>query len=382
MEFKTRMHLICAICCSVMFVGRLGKPFYFNPPKQWTVTLAGNNDWSGAKKTIDINSYRPPRVVFTDDNTIVVTFMHSLSKTEPEGQSSFMEPIALEALFFDARDGHTGKRLQWQARRDAGEFKPAYDGGFLVHASDKLMSYSADLKRIHERILIPPAAVNEKKSYLQREWRIYDVPGGRTAVLRFRDERHFTDIWINVDRLDEDIFSDEPQFPGPGVFAEDARFAVENHGAYPTLSSQSLVWERGKGWREIPARGAGQTFLADNLLLVCSFRRACQVIGRDGNVIFQCPLTQAEPSNLLVRRNLDGTRFAIIDTHRAIPIVQKRDFFDWSFEIKIGDVKRREMVAVVKLGTHDARQVDAALSPDGSRLAVLAESNLSVYSLP
>ncbi len=355
-----------------------------NREKQWSVSLAGNSDWSAAKKTIDINSYRPSRVEFTDDKTIVVTFMHSLKKPEPERQSSFMEPVFFEALFFDARDGHLRGTLQWQARRDAGEFQPVHDGGFLVHAGDKIMRYSPDLKPVRERDLTPPAEADEKRSYLPREWRVYGVPGGRTAVSRFHEERESTDTWMDTDTL-EDIFSDKPQYGGNsllGIFADDARLASKNIGAYPNQTSQLLLWERGKGWREIVAQGAGQTFLANNLLLLCSFRRDCKVINRNGEIIFQYPLTQADPSNLLVKRNLDGTRFAINDTHRAIPIIQKHDFFDWNFEAKVGDVNQRKLVADIGLGTHDARQIDLALSPDGSQLAVLAESTVTLYRLP
>ena len=83
-----------------------------------------------------------------------------------------------------------------------------------------------------------------------------------------------------------------------------------------------------------------------------------------------------------MKRNLDGTRFAINDTHRAIPIIQKHDFFDWNFEAKVGDVNQRKLVADIGLGTHDARQIDLALSPDGSQLAVLAESTVTLYRLP
>jgi hypothetical protein len=292
-----------------------------------------------------------------------------------------MEPIFFEALFYDARDGHIQGTLQWLARRDAGEFQPVHDGGFLVHAGDKVMRYSADLKMVRERDLIPPAEADEKRSYLPREWKLDVTPGGRVAFMQLHDGRENTDFWINADTLDE-LFSTKPQYPGAAIAGEDALATVHNWGEYPNASSEVMLWERGKDWRQISIRGKVGTFLADSLLLTYYFRKEFNVVDRKGSVIFGGPLKQADPSALTVKRNLAGTRFAISDTHRAIPIIQKHDFFDWNFEVKVGDVKQRKMVAEISLGTHDARQIDLALSPDGSQLAVLAESTLTLYRLP
>ncbi len=81
-------------------------------------------------------------------------------------------------------------------------------------------------------------------------------------------------------------------------------------------------------------------------------------------------------------KSLTGNRFVILDQRHAWPFIEKRFVFDWRIYAKVFDMGLRGLLVEVPLGVHDVRLVTSGLSPDGSRLVVVTESQVQVYELP
>ncbi len=77
---------------------------------------------------------------------------------------------------------------------------------------------------------------------------------------------------------------------------------------------------------------------------------------------------------------MDGKRFLILDAQEPLPSGQK--YYELRFYFLVVDTKARALVAEKNLGAHEPKTIELALSPDGSRVAVLAGTTLRIYEIP
>lgn len=343
----------------------------------WSATLTNDSDWKEAKTNIDTNGYGSPHVEFVGNDKVVVSFLHANHQDDPGAQPGSPQYLGFKAIFHDAKTGKSLSALRWTARRAGAKLFPLHDGGFLVRDGDKLLRYSSELKVVRERTL-PGTTV--APMYFPTSWDVDIAPGGRIAVLRYVDSpaKQKTDTWINVDTFDE-IFSMKDNVWRPVHVAEDALARTENWLEQKQWKYELYLRERGKEWKPLARDKWDRMFITNDLLLV-GVKGGFQVVNREGMIEMEAENDDRHLS--FAKTSLASHRFALFDMKSAFPIIQKRDFFDERFTAKVFDWDKKAMVASISFGTHDSRQVDLAISPDGSRLAVLTESTLQLIELP
>ena len=349
-----------------------------------------DHDWSEATRTIDTNMLGSTHVTFLDENTLVVSFLHTTPATVRSpvpipGQA----PLVVKALFIDISTCKVRDTREWPAtRRTRSRIMPIHDGGFLVQAGDVLMTYSLDLNKKADRFL--PELRDGTYS------RQFDVgPGGRLGFMTLRKGSDATDIWFDVDTLQ--TISDSATH-GPGGHGP---ISVSAKGLLsPRFSSVDQPWnpfawiqETGKEWKPLCTNlipdptdrlhfFVHTEFLADDQFLLVDTRRF-SVVDRKCHILIGGDVHWTGPYSVEVEKSLSGRRFAIQQlSHWGIRVPFTRPNFNQHLHVKVYDVDSKREVFDVDFGSHDTRQIGLALSPQGSRLAVLAESSIKVYQLP
>jgi len=134
--------------------------------------------------------------------------------------------------------------------------------------------------------------------------------------------------------------------------------------------------------RSVPVRetGCGEahpSFLTGEVLAILGCGRM-EVVGRDGRLLFE---TTIGPNTSLAAVARDGSRFAIIEADwvwRKVPRLRGE-------RLRIFDLAAGGELSVLELselrGSDFPASSGAALSPDGSRLAVNARGRMSLYRL-
>jgi hypothetical protein len=313
------------------------------------------------------------KVAFAGDHTMVITFLHP--ETDSNGLAT--DRKTFRALAYNAETGELAAQLRWACCShpitDTPQLIPVHNGGFLVRPENgKVVRYSSDLKPLKETTFPGPPG-----GY----WDLKNTPGGQLAFLVSGPgtREQFSQTWIDVDTL-EVVSTRKGLYNFRDPAAEDA-VAVLDWDKNPPFRRFIILEERGKTGRLLTYGHTPCLFVTNDHLL-SSDKAGFSVVNRSGETLFTGDLTYAGRPTLWSDRSLSGNRFAILDFSRAIPLVEKRGFFDWNFTAKVYDMKSKDKIAEFKLGTQDARTVSLALSPNGSRLAVLTDSKCDILELP
>lgn len=215
---------------------------------------------------------------------------------------------------------------------------PVHDGGFIFWLGDKLIRYSQQGEALRELDL--PGWRFTKWNTLA-SWHVRDAPGGRILRLSYGsvDERQTKCIWRDVDTFEETFSSSASDCPLIRV-----------------------------GEEIVPTRSESQA--------------GFEVLNKEGEVLFEGERYGGKYGGLVAKFSLSRNRFVILDAKSAIPLIQKRSYFDWRFYAKVFDMACQCKVAEISLGTQTATVTDVALSPDGTELAVVTDDELRLFRLP
>jgi hypothetical protein len=345
-------------------------PLSTNPvssPLHRTIDLTKQSDWCGT------DCADGAKVEFTSERTLVISFRAS----DKDSNGHIAERKTFRVISFDVDTGERRGELEWSCcsypTTDTPQLLPVHDGGFLARAhGGEIARYSADLKRVNQATFAGSPA-----GY----WDLQVTPGGRLAFLASGPgtREQFSQIWIDVDTLDV-VAREEGLYNLHDPAAEDAVAILDWVKSAP-FRRFIILKEKGKGQRTLTYDRSPGLFITDNYLLLLN-KAGFSVMSRNGETLFAGELTYAGRPTLWFDRSLAGNRFGILDFSRALPMLQKREFFDWNFTARAYDMKSRGQVAEISLGTQDARMVSLALSQDGSRMAILAGSKCDIFELP
>ena len=312
-----------------------------------TIELTAKSSWCG------IECSAGAKLEFINDHFLAVSFIRpaAASSGEPKDRDIFT------ALFFDSETGQLKGTLDWPVksgfRTTSPQLLASNHGRFIVRPDGgRLISYSSDL-----RILKEASFPGEATGY----WWLEIVPSHNLGFLASGPGApdRFVQTWIDVDTFSIVATMDGLyQLYDPA--AEDV-IAVNDWDKNPPFRKFVLLRER-----EVPAQILAydynsRMFITDDAILVTN-AQGFAVLNRKGSVLFSGNLNYKGQPTLNLARSAVGNRFAILDFSKAIPIFQKKSFFDWKFTAKVYDMKAKGQVAAISLGTHDARMVALALS--------------------
>lgn len=325
---------------------------------------------------------------FRDDNTVVATFVTregepTLSKRD---QSDTNLPLRLRAIFLDARTGKIVSTEAWPTESRFARIVDVDNGNFITERGDLLTLYSSQAKELR-KLSLPPV----EPDYLTF-WRSGASPTGRNilfATPKPRDTSPRPWIWVSASTLE--IARSWNEVQSGDVAISDNTIAMIACRFYPDRC-KPRVEVRGltTDWKTIaaseqrfssPYLGEETVFRFLNEDMIFVSGHPWRVLQTDGAVI----LTEKPPfegNTAIAARS--GQRFVVpffqwkggfaaldIGAHGELKNVSVYDapFHECSYKLKMKGPKIRE-------------SANFALSPDGSKLAILYDESVYVFQLP
>jgi hypothetical protein len=332
-------------------------------------------------------------VTFLDSRQLVVYAvdkdLRQLSSRESPEQSS---PFRLHVWIVDADSGKTNVHKEWGTRSSGSEVK-ATSNGILVKTGAIVRLYSADLSDARDL----PVSLETNGTY----YTSVSVSGNSIALVHYaRKAEHFISHVDVIDANSLKIFYSSDQYPPTfHISMSDRTFLTVIGGALKRVEfrhpDQARIVPRPPS-KNCPAGGSGTIVISDDLV---AFRDCEAVIALNakGDSYILSPFngygtgTPSQTSSCAPFFEEFSRKSSVASEGRFVAFVlpslrikrplfgEQRTCLD-AVRIGVFDLARKKQTSTIDVGIHvDA--FDFALSPDGSRLAVLKGREVSVYSM-
>jgi len=323
---------------------------------------------------------------FLDNGTIVATFV-TREETNPSvstrESSDPNQPLRLRAVFVEADTGKIKSTQAWPSQSRLARIVAANDGKFVTQSGTTLTLYSFEAKEV-KRLNLPPPPQN------LNGWNAHPSPTGKSILFENSDWRTTSSkswLWVSADDLQVIRSWREEQSGGVGI--SDRAIAMTacmlpEYRCDPNLKVKGLATEwktiasiEKSGWVWSP-----QFVDNDTLFLPGTPRK---LLKTNGDVIW----TEAEPNGGAPISSAGGQRFVVpffqskggvaaldIGAHGELKTISIYDapFHERSYRLEVKGPKIRSF--------SDRSLAQLALSPDGSKLAVLYEESVYLFQLP
>jgi hypothetical protein len=314
------------------------------------------------------------RVNFISDETLAISWTRG-----PDSEVRWEEPLFLKAVFIEVKSGAVRFRQDWPMHKrrritsnadSEGRIFPVHGGRFIVHANGELLLYSTDYRLTQKLELATPDG-----GY----WSVTVLPGGKQLFLCYESPQGITYSWLSADNL-QTLRTE----PAPAKNARDVEFPFEE-GFYIAV---------GKSLQAIPATEGPtitcEPFLCRNkafpllatvlnhqrVALLCSdgvaiYTRGGQLIwSKSGTDVGEgFGLAESLSTNILALSTF-GEKGATLDGH---PMPAGANYF-------LYDSDSPNLLFYLHL-SREWESADA-LSPNGSKFAVLSGNQLQIYEVP
>lgn len=334
--------------------------------------------------------YRYGTIAYTDPQRIVAGF-----HLECFHRSGFIpDPLRTldMTLQIDAQTGQVLNRMEWEdvsrKRNWAGDIAvlPTHDGRFLVKVGPFLKLFSPEFKELHSRILI-----KESEWRWRDYWVVHVDSGGHTGFFkRWNQWSPPEDHWFSTDTLDDELAE-----PAPPVEDWDSVSTASSVYFYPLPNDperSKLAYVRERGQRKAhplcsECDGLPKAILPDGMIYLATGPKASfMLVSPQGEIIHRASYGTALDNAFHVVTASAAPRFAFSFGH-----LQAR-FFSWKSPETVAVFDTTNMRDVLQLkinqqpehipGGESWSQELLALSPDGTRLAVLSRAVLKVFQVP
>ena len=321
---------------------------------------------------------------FKDDNTIVATYVVHEDKSNPKlsnrGEDQNL-PLLLRAIFLDAATGKITTTHDWPSGSSDAYIVTASGGKIVTLAGDKLTLYGIDLEKVRS-VTLPPLRIGwwgaqpsfTGKNMLvetpdmsdpgkHRELRLW-VQTDPLEIIHSWDPQPFGSVSITDDEMLLSTWCDYADCLGLELRNVSSDWKVIGPGyTEPDFVDESTFFLRGDWNQKIPAqlvRTNGEIIFADKRPSEGGVRWGRPVVSSEGKR-FVAPGLKGE----------GGNDFLDIDGHVVLKTLLVCD---------LPVVKQPQVLDVNAPAIKDVMQF--ALSPDGSRLAVLNKEIMYVFDLP
>ncbi len=358
-----------------------------SPAPVWSVDLISNI------RSIPIEHYWEDReqsgIDFLDDERLLVHHVDQdtrqlSSRLSPDISS----PFRLRAEVLSASDGVLLVTREW-ATRAKDSAVVIHGGGVMVRTGDTLRLLTRDFDEVRRFPLPKPLPRNERSEMY--EWDIYVSASQKSVLLNNYQINYGQKVDLSAysvldsNSLDlKDAWNDEPSLHHlPFSLSDNAIAYVKSvHNR-----DQVFISEFGSGKWKTLWRRPGQSWFAPSvftLLREDSFVYVCKEFSfiSGGKVMMREPFDRGEqPVNAKVSV-AKGGRFVAISLHRVrLGDSAVSDRLSKLYVV-VYDLARKRRIYSAVISPLPKCFFDFALSPDGSRLAILNDQNVSVYQVP
>lgn len=334
-------------------------------------------EWQGLPRT---------SLWFLDNGTILATFI-TREKTEPSlanrGSSDPNAPLRLRAVFLQAETGKITSTHAWPSESRIAGVVAVNDGQFVTQTGTTLTLYSSDSNELKKLSL--PAPPEDVKG-----WYAHPSPAGRNVLFATGIPMTTSPqpwIWIDTQTLQIVRSWMEVQSGSFGISDNTVAMAACYYWEYhcqPNLEVRGVSTE----WKTIAQiekqpGGGGPHFINNDTLFLSG--APWKLLNTDGKVV----LTEADSKGGAPITSAGGQRFVVpsfkvvgrvealdIGGHGELKSISVYDapFHERSYELDVKGPKIRSI--------SNKSVADLALSPDGSKLAILYEESIYLFQLP
>jgi hypothetical protein len=317
---------------------------------------------------------------FVDNNTVVATFVTREEKPalSSHDSSDANKPLRLRAIFLDASTGKLMSMQAWPSDSRFAGIVAANDGNFITQRGVVLTLYSPDAKEVR-RLSLPP---------IQQDlwgWVAHPSPTGRSILfatpnLTTTDQTPW--IWVDASTLEVARSWREDQSGWVGISDDTVSMIACSFNLYrcdPRVEVKALTTE----WKTIaPIERRPQSsprFLNKDTIFLSG--HPWKLLQTDGKVI----LTENAPfEGSTAISSSSGQRFVVpffqskggfsaldISAHGELKTLSVYDapFHERSYRLEVKGPKIKELAQL-------------ALSPNGSKLAILYDESVYLFQLP
>jgi len=420
-------------CLSLLFLleNKLGNSSFSKPQEQVSFGIAEDSDWPQPKEIVDTNSYLLRRVEFTDDKPkhIWTTELNRLPEVKNTGPVdantrfflTFTDNSHLAVgLFFPLRvngilpgrtpaqrsrtlilmvDGLTGKTLHFRgwndfqgepAVIDGYDMRPANTNELLVVVGNDVLRLSPELEVLAQRSLVRSAQEKHGLTYYDY-WNLVASPAGNFALLIHKGldeccENH----WISTRNLADDKRLVGPNSLSSTLLMENGAIVFNTAGdAHHRLFASKLEHE---GPPQLLCSSCGAVFTAfgkDLILLGLAQHSVSYIIvDIDGTEFYRTNLGHGADRVLQVSGSSATNRVALLCGSLRTSFL--RGWRDTNRIVVLDADVKHKVVEIDSSGEGEHPGNDwqvfntprLALSPDGTRLAILRGSTLELLAIP
>ncbi len=320
---------------------------------------------------------------FLDDNRIVATFVthagepNLSSRETPDTDSA----LRLDAIFLDAESGKITATSAWPTVSRSAKIVSTHNGRFVTQRGSELTLYSRDLTELG-KLSLPST---------EQDWVAHSSQTGRNILFLaggFGSISPVPWVWVDADKLETVRTWEDVRRGWVGI--SDNKIAMTTctwfYECEPALQTRGLA----TGWKTIiptlTTYGARNTphpqFLNDDLVLLRGPR--IEVARADGAVVFAEDQFSGGCWSDEVLPSASATRF-VVPTCELKGRAPSLDLGGYHLLQKayIYDAPFHEFSFVLNVGGPKIKGFSQfAVSPDGSKLAILNDESIEVLQLP
>jgi hypothetical protein len=308
-------------------------------------------------------------VTFLDDQRLAVAEEDRTGQLSDRGRLSGSSAFVLRMQVLNASTGSTALSLSWPTRALESSVQ-AVPGGLLVRTGPILRFYTSELRQISEIPLEHESA---------GEWAVSISNSRQTVLLNHYDSRHSHFELLNggTGKVNRTWESPSPLRP-PYSISDEAIVKSD-------LRQQQVLFSRfgSQQWVVIPVPfkigcATSPVWLTANLLVNADCREV-SIISFTGDVLMRVATSAGGSFESKVALSQDGRYLAAQRDEGKGGGFLDRDVRRTATQLVIYDVSLKKPIVTVNVSPLPIRNYDFALSPDGSKLAVLSDNTINVY---
>jgi hypothetical protein len=327
-------------------------------------------------------------IAYIDSHSIVAGF-HFRSCPQTTKGSLGLRHVVDTIFKIDPQTGKLLEKREWQdlsteEQNNLGEIDiiPTRDGRFLLKVGRFLKLFSSDFKELKSRELVENAS-----GIVRENWTVQVSPDGKTGLFKRWNHGAAIDHWFSTDTLDDEAIETIPSEGRKSINSASSVYFTPLRGGG---LGDSLAHVRLRGQQESHplcpgCYGVPEGLLSDGtIFLGTSPKASFALVSEQGKIIHRTSFGEGVDRTQHVVSASAAPRFAFSFQH-----LQKRPMF-WSAPttVIVFDSKQKKDVFRLKSNQQLEKGGPAtgppmlALSPDGTRVAVLAGQILKLFRVP